>query len=584
MASNNDGPPQGGAGVPLGDSSVTRESTTGAAPGPRAQGAGVADAGAVTASVRSPLGSVSGGSASGVPYRPPGSGPVGRVPPGIGDAPGGVSPDGGSLAGTPSPPNPVGLGVPPRETPRGFVPPGSDAPTEEWKKAMQEAVSGLLTPMNQRLSFIEDSLSRRRPRGRLFADTSSGSTTDYSGGDTDVVPDRRPRPRPMARALLAQPGPMRVAVRVIPEKIVPADDRFKTILDCETYALNNKDICMTEKQAQGMGKKRKDVAALFGRDCEWSGNPPLGVFEFLSRFVKAANDNNISEARALQLLPEFTKDPLKRDLYRARPSINDGRTGEVSSYLELVNYLLRRYGNEHLLNEQESEFNTAAQKDDGDEDAFYARLMVLHAKCGYIQTPGQLRARFIQAIWWEIRPEVRTFVRDHPSSPVEMVVEVARQAGEHRRRLEAAEETKKAQEAAERAIRRATRRTVAAVTFPPREAGEDTTTGRPSPRVTPRPPYAVGRKGDKEPGKYPCGACNSTQHWTRLCPTLPESVPAQMSRARAARLAAREQRTSGHVVAATTHEVEKEPSGGPSRSAEPEGGSPEETESSSGNE
>jgi len=42
--------------------------------------------------------------------------------------------------------------------------------------------------------------------------------------------------------------------------------------------------------------------------------PASGVFEFLNRFVNAGNDNDVSEARALHLLPEFTKGGLKREL------------------------------------------------------------------------------------------------------------------------------------------------------------------------------------------------------------------------------------------------------------------------------
>jgi len=59
---------------------------------------------------------------------------------------------------------------------------------------------------------------------------------------------------------------------------------------------------------------REDVSATFGRDAEWDEMPASGVFEFLNRFVNAGNDNDVSEARALHLLPEFTKGGLKREL------------------------------------------------------------------------------------------------------------------------------------------------------------------------------------------------------------------------------------------------------------------------------
>ena len=70
--------------------------------------------------------------------------------------------------------------------------------------------------------------------------------------------------------------------------------------------------------AHGLGRLRKDVSATFCQDAEWDGTPALGVFEFLNRFVKAGNDNDVSEGRALYLLPEFTKGGLKRELYTQR--------------------------------------------------------------------------------------------------------------------------------------------------------------------------------------------------------------------------------------------------------------------------
>jgi len=93
--------------------------------------------------------------------------------------------------------------------------------------------------------------------------------------------------------------------------------------------------------AHGLGRLRKDVSATFGRDAKWDVTLALGVFSFRNRFVTAGNDIDMSEGRALYLLPEFTKDDLKRELYTIVPSLQGGRSGDVSSYMELVNWLLR---------------------------------------------------------------------------------------------------------------------------------------------------------------------------------------------------------------------------------------------------
>jgi len=108
-------------------------------------------------------------------------------------------------------------------------------------------------------------------------------------------------------------------------------------MDCVSYALANTDVRYDRTMAHGLGRLRKDVSATFGRDAEWDGTPALGVFEFLKRFVNAGNENDVSEGRAVYLLPEFTQGVLKRELYTITPSLQGGRSGEVSSYMELVN-------------------------------------------------------------------------------------------------------------------------------------------------------------------------------------------------------------------------------------------------------
>ena len=61
----------------------------------------------------------------------------------------------------------------------------------------------------------------------------------------------------------------------------------------------NTDVRYVGTMAHGLGRLRKDVSSTFGRDAEWDGTPALGFFEFLNRFVKAGNDKDVSEGRAL---------------------------------------------------------------------------------------------------------------------------------------------------------------------------------------------------------------------------------------------------------------------------------------------
>ena len=116
------------------------------------------------------------------------------------------------------------------------------------------------------------------------------------------------------------------------------------------------DVRYDRTMAYGLGHLRKDMPEIFGRDAESDSTPALGVFEFLRRFVKAGDDNDVSKGRALNHLPEFTKGYLKNDFYTIMPSIQEGRSREVSSDLELITWLLRKYAHEQSLSDQDAFF------------------------------------------------------------------------------------------------------------------------------------------------------------------------------------------------------------------------------------
>ena len=60
-----------------------------------------------------------------------------------------------------------------------------------------------------------------------------------------------------------------------------------------------------------MGRRKKDVAQSFGVRDEWDGSPSAKVFQFLHKFAKVCDDNNISEGEAFYILQDFTKEPVK---------------------------------------------------------------------------------------------------------------------------------------------------------------------------------------------------------------------------------------------------------------------------------
>jgi len=256
--------------------------------------------------------------------------------------------------------------------------------------------------------------------------------------------------------------------------------------------------------------------------------PALGVFVFLNRFVKAGNDNDVSEGRALYLLPEFTKGDLKRELYTIMPSLQGGRSGEVSSYMELVNSLFRKYADEQSLSDQDALFHGASQEDGEAKNEFYVLLRGLRRLCRYMHTEGQMNSRYKQGLGWEIRADVRE--RNTGNMPMDLLVKyVLRKADVCRRRHEEqqAEEARRAEARRERRAARPTPRryVTAAVTLPTKV------------REVPSCP-SPGRKGRfGQPRNYNCLACNMRGHFFRECPRLDAETKGLLNKAYEERMA-----------------------------------------------
>jgi len=287
-----------------------------------------------------------------------------------------------------------------------------------------------------------------------------------------------------------------------------------------------------------------DYSATFGRDAEWDGTPALGVFEFLNRFVKERNDNDVSEGRALYLIPEFTKGDLKREMYTIMPSLQGGRSGEVSSYMELVNWLLRKYADEQSLSDQDVLFHGASQEDREAENDFYVRFRGFHRLCGHIHTEGKMKRRYMQGLGWEIRADVRE--HRNGNMPMDLLVHYAQRKGDICRRRHEEQQAEEARRAEARRERRAARPTprkyvTAAVTAPYR-VGE--VPSGPSPR-------GKGRFG--QPRNYNCLACNKRGHFFRECPRLDAATKALLNKAYEKCMAERpqeDQRRPNQTVAA----------------------------------
>jgi len=83
------------------------------------------------------------------------------------------------------------------------------------------------------------------------------------------------------------------------------DDRFAGVLDYRSYSLHNRHSTYGTSQARKMGRTAKNMKFSFGGTPLFNGKEPLKVFSWLQKFVKACDDNDVSEGMGLHLIPNF---------------------------------------------------------------------------------------------------------------------------------------------------------------------------------------------------------------------------------------------------------------------------------------
>jgi len=420
--------------------------------------------------------------------------------------------------------------------------------------ALLGAVRATLTP-----STVREGTRGTDPRTLPTTDSVGG---EQGGGAARVLPrgidPGFPTQLSLATRTEAEGWPTQATptppTRVVPPKIVVNHPYYRMIFDCETYALDNESVVYTGRQARTMGRRKKNVAQSFGVHDEWDGSPPARVFQFLRKLAKACDDNDISEGEAFYILQDFTKEPLKSEVMMVMPTHRAGNPGEVTSYLQLFNWMLQRHVDEASVATLVETLNVVVQRDDEDELSFAERLRRLNTEGGFMYGEGALKGRFVEGVHRAARATVCE--RNTPGMTMAELARVAQTKGDEHRwlRLEQLKErTKERKVLAEEARLRRQARAAALPRvsggvrgYPPRDAPvrvvgavDAPTPGggarRGAARLTAPDGSTPGggdtsrrrfRQRDEPPrykprtGEYPCGQCGTVRHWAEVCPTL----------------------------------------------------------------
>jgi len=177
------------------------------------------------------------------------------------------------------------------------------------------------------------------------------------------------------------------------------DDRFASVLDYRSFRLRNRHTTCGASQARKMGRTAKNSKFSFGGTPIFNGKEPLKVFSWLRKFVKACDDNDVSEGMGLYLIPKFLAGDAETRLTRNLPGSDiAGGRGSLGSFPTAVNWLLSTYSEPHALGLAQDKFSRAALVENEGVDAFEARPRSLAELCGNIHSEETMKQQRIQGL------------------------------------------------------------------------------------------------------------------------------------------------------------------------------------------
>ena len=241
--------------------------------------------------------------------------------------------------------------------------------------------------------------SRRRRRRRRRSSTSeTSSSSSEEGYDWD-----------------ASPGPTR---RRLVEFDFPAhqvgDATLNKVTYWGNYRLENQDQGYTRKMAKKMASLNRRMQPSFGGHPKFSGKRPALIFAFLRRFVKACNDNDVSEGKALYLLVNFMTGEAEQRFAQVLPDSAGhivGRT--VASYPEAVNWLLSNYADADSLRKAVGRLNRATMERQETPEAFARRVREMSDACGNVYPEDRLKMIFSEGLPEYLQVDAENYNQEH---------------------------------------------------------------------------------------------------------------------------------------------------------------------------
>jgi len=229
------------------------------------------------------------------------------------------------------------------------------------------------------------------------------------------------------------------------------------------------------------------------------------------------------------MLHDFTLEPLRAEVMAAMPTRRGGNPRKVSSYLELVNWIICMHADESTEAGLVEQFHQARQKEDEHEMSYAERLRGLKTACGLLHSTGALKGRYVEGVHHVVRATLRE--RNKPELTLAELSRIARTPGDEYRWIQAAQQKERAEKAAKRAEATRRRRQAKALSTPRYPVRPRTTRTEPGEHsvATTTPPQGGG---SGKASSFPCWQCGQTGPWAEECPKLDPRLRARLAESR----------------------------------------------------
>ena len=264
----------------------------------------------------------------------------------------------------------------------------------------------------------------RRYESDHYDSSDQSSSSSSSDSDSDYYRDRRSRKRRHRHGKRHSRKPT---------VIRPTNDIFSRAVDYRSYRLVNRKQEYTERIQRSMGKYEKRMKVQMAHH-RFNGKDPITVLDFLARFKDSCDRNNISEAAAVWCFQYFldgqAANVVKTRLSGRSLAVDASRADMLTSYEEVVQFLLKTYATEEAMAEAITDVENFKQSSSMDVQAYSDELWTRALRCGSVISSTRLKGYFIQGVLPAIRAGVRYYATEHPDATYEAVLSKARSLGD----------------------------------------------------------------------------------------------------------------------------------------------------------